>query len=142
MSKHQTNISAIPATHLDLHAKILAGKARAVPVTVSKDIRLGNMARTEIALSEMEMPGFVLTLTTCKRSSGTVSSVARVDIVENGFLTHRVYRDFNKKVAESKKMATVSAVRAMHEQALLGMHFTLVEVAQHYLAMEAAAEPA
>lgn len=142
MRNYQTNISAIDAKALDLATKELADKMRNQPITVSKDFRLGNMAKNAVNLDNLGMPGYMLFLTTCKRSNRQVTASARVDVAEGGFMTHRMFQDFNKQVAASTKMANVGTVRAVHQEAMNQIGFILAEVVAHYLSMEVAAEPA
>lgn len=130
-------IDTLEPAALDAAIEALRLKALRNPVTVSKHIRLGNMAQLEVDLTTLGMPKHVLYITTHKRSNRKVTTAARVDILENGFTTHRMFQDFNETVNISPaKVASAGAVRATHEEALTGLQFILVKVVQHYKAKQ------
>jgi hypothetical protein len=86
----------------------------------------GWTARNEIELGQ----GRVLSISTCKRNSGRITSFASVAKRDGAFLQHVMYQDYSATVAVGGKRATENAVFALHQS--IDLDSVIAAASAHY----------
>lgn len=90
-------------------------------------------AKTIVLLEDRQQ----LTIHTYKNHRGALATYASVGTLEGGFVTHKLYDDYNKCFAAEALRCTEKAVAAQHRDVLDRLPTILADITRHY-----AGEPA
>lgn len=103
---------------------------------LSKDMR-GNWSAVSSFPVE-NRPNLTLNVRTLKVFSGSLVTTASVTVKDDGhgFSSHRVYLDFDKRLALSRDRCTQGNVSRQHEDALAGLDTLKKEVEAHYKTLD------
>lgn len=98
---------------------------------ISRDYRKAWKAETKIKLGD----GWQLDITTRKTDNGDLSTSASMGKVERGFITHRMYADYNRNVFRRAARCTDKNVTAQHAEALAMLDTILADARAHHIKM-------